>query len=197
MILKLLSEKTHHLFPSDNQVIIKNFLNGMEKNKKPLIPTHWQIVKVREYVVSVKGEKPKKISPIKTNEFSVPYVNIKAFEKNVIDEYTDGVGCVLCDEGDFLMVWDGSRSSYVGKAIKGALGSTLVKLNFPNLDNNYAFYFLQSKFIEINTRAKGVGIPHVDPNILWNYKLPIPPLPEQQLIVSKIEELLSDLENGK
>jgi type I restriction enzyme, S subunit len=161
------------------------------------IPKHWQLVRVGDYVISVKGKKPKKISPVKTLEFSIQYVNIKAFEKNVIDEYTDGVGCVLCEEGDFLMVWDGSRSGYVGKAIKGALGSTLVKLKFPNIDTNYAFYFLQSKYIEINTRAKGVGIPHVDPNLLWNYNLPIPPLQEQAAIVSKIEELLSDLENGK
>ena len=161
------------------------------------IPKHWQLVRVGEYVISVKGKKPKEISPVKTHEFSIPYVNIKAFEKNVIDEFTDGVGCVLCEEGDFLMVWDGSRSGYVGKAIKGALGSTLVKLKFPDIDTNYAYYFLQSKYIEINTKAKGVGIPHVDPNILWNYNLPIPPLPEQKAIVSKIEELLSDLENGK
>lgn len=161
------------------------------------IPKHWKLSKVGEYVIIAKGKKPKKISADKTVECCIPYVNIKAFEKNVIDEYTDGVGCVLCDEGDFLMVWDGSRSGYVGKAIQGALGSTLMKLKFPDIDNNYAFYFLQSKFIELNTRAKGVGIPHVDPNLLWNYKLPIPPLPEQQAIVSKIEELLSDLENGK
>ena len=161
------------------------------------IPKHWKLVKVGEYVISVKGKKPKLVSPVKTKECYIPYVNIKAFEKNIIDEFTDGVGCVLCDKGDFLMVWDGSRSGYVGKAIKGALGSTLVKLNFPNIDNNYAYYFLQSKFIEINTRAKGVGIPHVDPNILRNYYFPIPPLPEQQAIVSKIEELLSDLDNGK
>ena len=161
------------------------------------IPEHWKLVRVGEYAISVKGKKPKRISSIKTSECSVPYVNIKAFERNVIDEFTDGVGCVLCEEGDFLMVWDGSRSGYVGKAIKGALGSTLVKLKFPDIDTNYAYHFLQSKYIEINTRAKGVGIPHVDPNILWNYELPIPPLPEQLAIVSKIEELLSDLENGK
>ena len=103
----------------------------------------------------------------------------------------------MCKEDDFLMVWDGSRSGLVGKAIRGALGSTLMKLNFPRIENNFAYYFLQSKFTEINTRAKGVGIPHVDPNLLWNYDFPISPLPEQLAIVSKIEELLSDLENDK
>jgi len=147
-------------------------------------------------VISVKGKKPKRVSPIKTKECFVPYVNIKAFEKKIIEEYTDGKGCVICEEGDFLMVWDGSRSGYVGKAIKGALGTTLVKLDFPDIDNNYAYYFLQSKFIEINTRAKGVGIPHVDPNILWNYDLLIPPREIQHKIVSKIEELFSELDKG-
>ena len=149
-----------------------------------------------EYAVSVKGKKPKHVSKIQTSEFSIPYVNIKAFEQGEIDEYTDGAGCVICEDGDFLMVWDGSRSGYVGKAIKGALGSTLVKLTFPGIENNYAYYFLQSKYLEINTRAKGVGIPHVDPNLVWNYEFRIPPLPEQQRIVARIEELFSELDKG-
>lgn len=170
--------------------------NTQPMTKTNNIPKDWKWVKLGEYVKSVKGKKPKRLSSVKTKECSIPYVNIKAFEKNIIDEYTDGVGCVLCDEGDFVMVWDGSRSGYVGKSISGALGSTLVKLDFPDIDNNYAYYFLQSKFMDINTRAKGVGIPHVDPNILWNYELLIPPLPVQQAIVSKIEELFSELDNG-
>ena len=168
----------------------------MTLNKQNKLPKDWKTVKVGKYVISTKGKKPKRISKLKTNECHLPYVHIKAFEKGIIDEYTDGVGCVICEEGDFLMVWDGSRSGYVGKGIKGALGSTLVKLNFPDIDNNYAYYFLQSKYIEINTRAKGVGIPHVDPNLLWNYELLIPPLETQKSIVSKIEELFSELDKG-
>ena len=170
----------------------------IEKNNHIVnqLPKDWKWVKLGEYVEPVKGKKPKRVSTEKTKECSIPYVNIKAFEKNIIDEYTDGIGCALCDDGDFLMVWDGSRSGYVGKAIKGALGSTLVKLNFPDMHNNYAYYFLQSKYLDINTRAKGVGIPHVDPNILWNYDLLIPPKPTQQAIVSKIEELFSELDKG-
>lgn len=159
-------------------------------------PEGWISVKVGEYVTSVKGKKPKSLSSEKTSQNSIPYVNIKAFEKNIIEEYTDGMGCILCDDKDFLMVWDGSRSGYVGKGVKGAVGSTLVKLSFKDIENNYAFYFLQSKFLDLNTRAKGVGIPHVDPNILWNYDLLLPPKPIQQAIVSKIEELFSELDKG-
>jgi type I restriction enzyme S subunit len=160
------------------------------------LPKDWKVVRLGDYAKTEKGKKPKAISNEKTKEFSVPYINIKAFEKNIIDEYTDGVGCVLCEDDDFLMVWDGSRSGYVGKAIKGALGSTLVKIKLPEVDHDFAYYFLQSKFIEINSRAKGVGIPHVDPNIVWNYKFPLPPPTAQQQIVSKIEELFSEVDKG-
>lgn len=161
------------------------------------IPQHWKIVRLGDFVKTEKGKKPKVVSNTKTKKCSIPYINIKAFEKNIIDEFTDGVGCVICEDDDFLMVWDGSRSGYVGKAIKGALGSTLVRIKLPEVDHNYAYYFLQSKFIEINTKAKGVGIPHVDPGLVWNYILPLPPIIEQHQIVSKIEELFSELDKGK
>ncbi len=160
------------------------------------IPKGWEVVRLGDLVTTEKGKKPKAVSNEKTAKFKFPYVNIKAFEKNIIDEYSDGDGCVFCEDGDFLMVWDGARLGYVGRAIKGALGSTLAKLIFPGIAYTYVFYFLRSKFLEINTRGKGVGIPHVDPNLLWNYSFPLPPLPEQHRIVEKIEALFSELDKG-
>jgi len=164
--------------------------------KTEQIPKNWRVVKLGDFAVYQKGKKPKKVEKTHTKFCPLPYVNIKAFEKGLVDEYTDGDGCVLCDDNDFLMVWDGARAGYVGKAIKGALGSTLVKISFPGINQDYAYYFLQSKYLQINTKAKGTGIPHVDPNLLWNYDFPIPPLSEQDQIVAKIEELFSNLDKG-
>ena len=160
------------------------------------IPIGWAVEKLGNFAIYQKGKKPKLVSDSKTDICFMPYVNIKAFEKGIVDEYTDGDKCTLCKDGDFLMVWDGARAGYIGKAIKGALGSTLVKINFPGILNEYAYQFLVSKYLQINTNTKGTGIPHVDPNILWNYKFPIPPLAEQQRIVAKIEELFSSLDKG-
>lgn len=159
-------------------------------------PKSWAIVPLGDFVENEKGKKPKKQKERPDQDFIYPYVDIEAFEKGNIRSWTDGEGCRLCHEGDFLMVWDGSRSGLVGKGMNGALGSTLVRINFPKINNHYAFYFLQSKFLEINTRAKGVGIPHVDPNLLWNYGFPIAPTNEQKRIVAKIEELFSELDKG-
>lgn len=96
------------------------------------------------------------------------------------------------------MVWDGARCGLIGKAKKGAVGSTLMKiLPKENIHKEYLYHFISSKFWTLNTKPKGVGIPHIEPTLLWNFELVVPPLPEQQAIVAKIEELLSDLENGK
>ena len=167
-----------------------------ETKEKSSLPEGWRVVRLGDYAKTEKGKKPKIVSAEKTIQCPIPYINIKAFERNIIDEYTDGKGCVICEDDDFLMVWDGSRSGYVGKAITGALGSTLVKIKLPDVNHDFAYYFLQSKYVEINTRAKGVGIPHVDPNIVWNYQFPLPPKSAQQAIVSKIEELFSELDKG-
>ena len=113
-------------------------------------------------------------------------------------EYTNGTKCNLCDDEDLLMVWDGARCGLIGKAKKGAVGSTLMKiLPKENIHKEYLYHFISSKFTTLNTKPKGVGIPHIEPTLLWNFELVVPPLPEQKAIVAKIEELLSDLENGK
>lgn len=160
------------------------------------VPQGWVFEKLGKYADYKKGKKPETLSQQASGKYKFPYVDIKAFEKGVIANYTDGENCVICSDNDFLMVWDGSRSGYVGKGIKGVLGSTLMKINLPALCNDFAFYFLQSKYLEINSRAKGTGTPHVDPDLLWKYLLPIPPLSEQYRIVEKIEELFSDLDKG-
>ena len=161
------------------------------------LPKGWKIERLGDIAITEKGKKPKNQSSEKTDTHCYPYVDIEAFEKGVIKSYTDGVKCVLCDEDDFLMVWDGSRSGLVGKGIKGALGSTLVRISLPDINNLYAYYFLLSKYKEINTRAKGSGTPHVDPDLLWNYAFPIPPnLETQQAIVNKIESLFDEIDEG-
>ena len=161
------------------------------------LPEGWKMERLGDIAISEKGKKPKNQSSKKTDKFCYPYVDIEAFEKGIIKSYTDGAKCVLCDENDFLMVWDGARSGLVGKGIKGALGSTLVRILLPNINNLYAYYFLLSKYKEINTRAKGSGTPHVDPDLLWNYAFPIPPNQEtQQAIVNKIESLFDEIDEG-
>ncbi len=169
---------------------------GVAHKKTNKIPETWAEECFGDLVIYKKGERPKNISTQKNNECKYPYITIKGFEQGLFDEYSDGKSGVMCTEDDFLLVWDGARSGLVGKGMRGLVGSTLVRINFPSIYNEYAYYYLRSKYLEINTNAKGTGIPHVNPDLLWNYLFPIPPIQEQYRIVQKIEEIFSEIDKG-
>lgn len=63
--------------------------------------------------------------------------------------------------------------------------------------SEYLYYFLLSAKQQAEKVASGTTFKEISLKAFSQINIPIPPLPEQQLIVSKIEELLSDLENGK
>lgn len=126
----------------------------------------------------------------------LPYVDIQAFEKGEVSSYTDGEKCLLCEDGDILIVCDGSRSGLVGKAIKGYVGSTLAKISAEGLLNEYLYYFVQGKYALLNTNKKGTGTPHLKVELLKAQKLIVPSLEKQKEIVLRIEELLSQLDDG-
>ncbi|AFO51671.1 type I restriction modification system HsdS component [Candidatus Mycoplasma haematolamae str. Purdue] len=124
----------------------------------------------------------------------LPYVDIEAFEKGVVKRYTDGKNAVPCEANQVLVVDRGSRFGLVGKALKGFIGSTLVKVQSPELDNNYLFYYLQSQLELLRFSGKAAMIPQIDWKFLKEQKIPLPSLNEQQKIVEPL--VLLDVEGG-
>lgn len=160
------------------------------------LPKNWVSVSLQDVTKNVKGKKPQIQSE---NEFegSIPYMDIKALEYNIIRQFADIESSKLFEEGDVAMVWDGARSGWVSKTNFGAIGSTIVAFKPIKLNSNYLFYYLFEKYPFINSNTRGVGIPHVDPTILWDLKFPLAPLPEQNRIVNKLDRLFAQLETIK
>lgn len=157
------------------------------------LPTNWVNVHLQDVTINVKGKKPKIQSEVEF-EGSIPYMDIKALEYNVIRQFADIESSKHFEEGDVAMVWDGARSGWVSKTNFGAIGSTLVAFKPIKINSNYLFYYLLEKYPFINSNARGVGIPHVDPTVLWSLEFPLPPLPEQNRIVTKLDALFAQLE---
>ena len=126
----------------------------------------------------------------------LPYVDIEAFETGNVKAYADGEKCLPCKAGEILIVCDGSRSGFVGRAIDGYVGSTLAVISADGMSADYLYYFLQGKYALLNTKKKGTGTPHLDQQILFQQKLIVPSVEEQERIVARIEELFSELDNG-
>lgn len=150
-------------------------------------PNNWCITSLGDVITPIKGKKPKTLGE-KNAKFTIPYITIQTFEKNIFENFTDDVNCPRCNENDVLMVWDGSRSGLVGTGVNGVIGSTIAKLFCYDINPKYLYYFLQKQYDTINKNPKGIGIPHVNPTILLNLKFPIPPFNEQKRIVTKIED---------
>ena len=169
---------------------------GLQKNVGKKYPESWILTHLGEIITPIKGKKPKILGK-KSKHYSIPYINIRAFEKKEFNEYTDTNSNPQCIENDILIVWDGARSGLVGTGVSGVVGSTLMKLQYYLIDPKYLYYFLQINYEYINKNPKGIGIPHVNPNLLWTLQFPLPPLNEQKRIVGKTEELFSLVDSAK
>lgn len=154
-----------------------------------------ELVELGTILEMVKGKKPITQSDKQYDGYS-PYVDIEAFESGIIKQYTDGIKCTPCEDGDILIVCDGSRSGLVGRAVRGYVGSTLAKIKANGLSDVYLYYFVQGKFALLNTKKKGTGTPHLNSELLKNQKLIVPSYSEQERIVARIEELFSQLDAG-
>lgn len=153
-------------------------------------------VNLSDIITLQKGKKPKEIKSACCDSF-FPYVDIKAFETGKIDKFTDGEKCVKCEDNDLLIVCDGSRSGLIGKAVKGFVGSTLARIDCDlSVDKDYLYYFIQSKYKLLNSNVKGTGTPHLKQELLKLFRLYLPSIEQQKLIVKQIEDSLSQLDSA-
>ena len=63
--------------------------------------------------------------------------------------------------------------------------------------NDYLFYYLPDPLKKINDATPSVTVKHLSTKTLGKTSIPLPPLPEQQRIVSRIESLFSKLDEAK
>lgn len=75
------------------------------------------------------------------------------------------------------------------------IGRGLAAIRYPDC-NKYVFYFLRLIEKELDKKGTGTTFKAISGSILKSEIIPLPPLPEQRAIVSKIEQLFSELDNG-
>ncbi|EKF9827128.1 restriction endonuclease subunit S [Vibrio cholerae] len=167
----------------------------MSEVEATLLPKSWIILPLSEVIQIQKGKKPHDLGD-KSNLRTIPYINIKAFEKGIVTEYAPEQDAVYCTEKDVLLVWDGARAGLSGRGVNGYVGSTLVKVTSDIVEMNYLSYYFESIYSILNTQTKGVGIPHINPVVLNNLPFNLAPENEQTRIVDKLEELFSELDAG-
>ncbi|MDO8874275.1 MAG: restriction endonuclease subunit S [Methanoregula sp.] len=157
------------------------------------LPDGWLSKKLRDVVSNKKGKLPRQLEENPWSG-SIPHIDIDAFERGNVKRHSDRESAVIVQKGDLIVVWDGARCGLVGKApFEGSLGSTLMTLKPLQINSNYLFFLLRGYFKIINSNPRGIGIPHVEPDIFWNLEIPLPLLSEQQHIVTRVDALLTNV----
>jgi len=175
-------------------------------NKTLSIPPQWQIKKLGEVCLTTSGGTPSRGNK-SFYEGKIPWVKSGELNKGLITETEEKISeeaiknssAKIFPKGTLLIALYGAtigKLAFLG--IDAATNQAVCGIyKNDNIDSNYLYYYLYSKKPSLVKQGIGGAQPNISQGILKNLEIPIPPFSEQQAIVSKIEELLSDLENGK
>jgi restriction endonuclease S subunit len=160
------------------------------------IPREWEVKKLVEVINCVKGRKPKKLHDRKASEMFLPYLTaeyMRGLEEPKWCNPQEDQKLARVEEGDVIMIWDGSYAGHVFTGFNGILASTMIKI-VPNqkVNGKFLYYFLAKNFHVFRGTTTGTGIPHVNKKVFDEFLVPIPSLKEQQ----KIAEILSTVDEA-
>ncbi|MDV4032417.1 restriction endonuclease subunit S [Elizabethkingia anophelis] len=144
----------------------------------------------------IKGKVPKTLYEEQVNG-SLPYLSPDYLRGKSDPEFyaIPSDKTVLVENGDVIVLWDGSNAGEIFESKKGILGSTMVKLEFDSDKLHTGYYSYSFQYLEYFLKAKtaGSGIPHADKGVIKRLNFFKPPKPEQTAIatiLSKIDEAI-------
>lgn len=166
--------------------------------EESILPKHWQIKKLGEVADYYNG---RAFKPSEWEKIGRPIIRIQNLNKaDSIYNYStkDFEDRYKIEKGQLLYAWSASLGTYIWNGKDAWLNQHIFKvIPKKTCDKKFLFYTLEKITAELYAKTHGSGMVHVTKRKFEETKIPFPPLPEQQAIVSKIEELFSDLENGK
>jgi type I restriction enzyme, S subunit len=160
------------------------------------IPKEWIVTNFGELCQYQKGKKPSKVENEKSKGF-LPYLSTQYLRENGSHNFAEiSKDVVTVNEGDLVLLWDGSNAGEFFQGKEGILSSTMVRILQKNelFKTRFLFYLLKTRESFIKGQTKGTGIPHVDGNVLDRVVLPVPKPTEQEKIVEVLGIVDSALE---
>lgn len=174
-------------------------------SEKRNIPKHWQVKKLGEACKCVTGTTPPKNDP-KNYGYDFPFVKPPQLLDKPINDAPEKLSRKGGDIARILPI-NSVLVTCIGNLGRTAINKVPVATNqqinaiIPsgNFVGLFLFYQVQSPEFrfQLEKLATSTTVSLVNKSKFETIKIVIPPLPEQQAIVAKIEELLSDLDNGK
>lgn len=162
------------------------------------IPENWVWCRLGEIITLVSGQDFSPHQYSDTVQEGFPYITgASNFGNHSIIEnrWTKTPRCIV-SRGDLLLVCKGSgygrvmicnlASAHIARQIMGIRQNN-------NVDVQFILFFLESNFDILKRFGQGV-IPGISRGDVLNMQFPLPPLPEQQRIVARVEALMKEID---
>jgi type I restriction enzyme S subunit len=150
------------------------------------IPTEWNVRNISTALNIQKGKK------VNATDEGLPVLDMSYLRNGGVPaSYAsrDTEKRFLAQEGDLLVLWDGSKAGEFMGAREGIIGSTLALLTFSdNIAPRYLFYLLKTQEKYLQDMTNGMGIPHVDRKVLSSLKIFDIDITKQQQIASFLDD---------
>lgn len=162
-----------------------------------MIPHNWDVKRFKEFARTTKGKQCDYYDTLGNNMEVV--LTVETLRQDLPSFYNYGIVVdkrQLCDESDIVVIWDGAGVGEFLKAKKGLLSSTIARIdvNTHKVLKEYLWLWRYNIEYQLKRIPTGMGIPHLNPTILNNYLIPIPPLPEQQAIAIYLDDKCSKID---
>lgn len=161
------------------------------------VPRDWDEIRISKILEDMpKGKVPNKKY---RNKGDIPYLSAKYLrgESDAEDYYSANAG-YLVNDGEIIILWDGSNSGEILKAKLGLLASTMVHLVLTeNVNKVFIYHFLKTFEEELKDAKSGTDDRHVDKEYFLSIPIPLPPPTEQSRIATVLSWFDDLIENKK
>ncbi len=196
---------------AEKQAMIRTGKIKKEKSLPPIgedeipfeVPKGWKWCRLGEIGSWGAGATPSRMHP-EYYKGNIPWLKTGDLNDNYINEVPEYIS-------ELALQNTSVRLNPVGSVLIAMYGATIGKLGILNVPmttnqaccacipftgvyNKYLFYYLMKKRIDFIKMGKGGAQPNISKEIITNYPFPLPPLAEQQRIVSRIEAAFAELD---
>jgi type I restriction enzyme S subunit len=186
-------------------VKLENSLDEILNENINNLPPNWTRVKLAEICKTTSGGTPSRsntsyyrgnIPWLKSGELEYNIVN--SSEEHITRDAIENSSSKIIERGTILMALYGAT---VGKlailGIDAAINQAICAIFTPNgIENKFLYWYLFGYRHKLLNSRKGGAQPNISQQIVNDIIFPLPPLNEQKRIVSKLEELFTQLDAG-
>lgn len=159
------------------------------------IPSHWETMPLKHMGVFTKGKISKN-----TNCDAIGLPIIGASEMNGYEPtvFSDDKFIPQCSERDILILWDGANAGLVSTGHNGIVSSTVVKFECKSdlIKSNYLYYLEKNYQRYYKEKVGGTTIPHMNSEYINDCPTLLPPLPEQEAMVSYLDKATAEIDEA-